>query len=122
MKEIELSYTQTGAEELTFTSNDEIPPELLGGYLDSLPLYQALGCLECERLAYESQNRLSQPKTPQEALFHDQILHPEPSTRSVDGFALNCPLLSDRNTSPNLRSHQTPCQQKQQASLVIEVE
>lgn len=115
MKESIFQLIRSGPEELTLTSNDgQIPLHLLGGYLESLPLYQALGCLGCERLIWEAQDRLSQPRTPQEALFHDQIQHPEISIRFDDGFTLVCPLLSDSNTSPHLRKTKTPCQEKQQ--------
>lgn len=119
MKELLFHCFQTDEQHLTLerTGGEEISPALLIPYPDSLPLFEALGCLGCERLQWEADNRLSEPMSIEHALYHNEMQHPGVSQRIKDGFTVYCPLLYKRNVPPKFRKESTPCQTKEQISI-----
>ncbi len=103
--------------ELKRTEGKGIPAALLSPYLGSRPLYESLGCFECERLIWECENRLTRSIEVEDALYHDGVQHPGFSQRTIEGFTVFCPLLSKRNVHPSFRENIAPCQTKEQISV-----
>lgn len=122
MKEIELKCTQLNEQDIEITTmkGDGFPP-LLSMFEDhiSLPLYESLGCLGCERMQREAKDRLHKPRPVERALIHSEFLHPGVSQQIKDGVIVHCPLLDDWNVHPDIRESIAPCKAKKQIKVAL---